>query len=50
MVALAGQLERQVVASALKRCRWNQSRTADGLEVSRVGLANKIKCYALQDA
>ena len=44
------QLERQVVGSALKRYRWNQSRTADELGLSRVGLANKIKRYSLQDA
>ncbi len=40
-------LERQIVAQALMRNRWNQSRTASDLGLSRVGLANKIKRYAL---
>jgi two-component system response regulator HupR/HoxA len=41
-------LERQVVKATLDRCRWNQSRAADDLGLSRVGLANKIKRYDLQ--
>ena len=41
------ELERRVVAEALRRNRWNQSRTAEELGLSRVGLANKIKRYAL---
>lgn len=43
-------LERQVVAAALQRNHWNQSRAAEELGLSRVGLANKIKRYRLQDA
>ena len=42
-------LEKQIVAQALVRNRWNQSRTATELGLSRVGLANKIKRYALAD-
>ncbi|GAB5468380.1 MAG: sigma-54 dependent transcriptional regulator [Rhodospirillales bacterium] len=43
-------LERQVVAKSLQRNHWNQSRAASELGLSRVGLANKIKRYGLQDA
>ena len=43
-------LERHVVASSLQRHHWNQSRAADELGLSRVGLANKIKRYGLQNA
>lgn len=43
-------LERRIVTQALERHRWNQSRAADQLGLSRVGLANKIKRYGLQDA
>ncbi len=43
-------LERQVVAASLQRNHWNQSRAAEELGLSRVGLANKIKRYRLQDA
>ncbi len=43
-------LERQVVAASLQRHHWNQSRAAEELGLSRVGLANKIKRYRLQDA
>lgn len=41
-------LERRVVRDALTRHRWNQSKAADELGLSRVGLANKIKRYDLQ--
>lgn len=41
------ELERQLVKSALQRHRWNQSRAADELGLSRVGLANKVKRYSL---
>lgn len=44
------RLEKQVVAATLRRHHWNQSRAADELGLSRVGLANKIKRYGLQDA
>lgn len=40
-------VERRVVEEALRRHRWNQSRTAKELGLSRVGLANKIKRYEL---
>ena len=43
-------LEKHVVANALRRHHWNQSRVADELGLSRVGLANKIKRYGLQNA
>ncbi|MBV1702928.1 MAG: sigma-54 dependent transcriptional regulator [Hyphomicrobiales bacterium] len=43
-------LEKQIVSLALKRHRWNQSRTAGELGLSRVGLANKIKRYALDES
>lgn len=43
-------LERKVVVAALDRHRWNQSRAAGELGLSRVGLANKIKRYGLHDA
>jgi two-component system response regulator HupR/HoxA len=41
-------LERHIVADALDQCRWNQSRAATELGLSRVGLANKIKRYGLR--
>lgn len=41
-------LERRVVAEALRRHRWNQSRAAEELGLSRVGLANKIRRYGLE--
>ena len=40
-------LERGMVISALKRFHGNQSRAAEALGLSRVGLANKIKRYAI---
>lgn len=40
-------LEKQVLIEALSRHRWNQSRAASELGLSRVGLANKIKRYGL---
>ena len=40
-------LEKDVVARALVRNHWNQSRAATELGLSRVGLANKIKRYNL---
>ncbi|MBU2832155.1 sigma-54 dependent transcriptional regulator [Acidithiobacillus ferruginosus] len=44
---LTENLERSMVISALKRCHGNQSRAAEALGLSRVGLANKIKRYAI---
>ena len=43
-------LEAQVVGQVLKKHRWNQSKAARELGLSRVGLANKIRRYALDDA
>jgi two-component system, NtrC family, response regulator HupR/HoxA len=43
------RLEQRVVVGALTRFRWNQSKAADALGLSRVGLANKIKRYGLHD-
>lgn len=40
-------LERHLVESTLRRLRWNQSKAADELGLSRVGLANKIRRYGL---
>ncbi len=40
-------LERHLVESTLQRLRWNQSKAADELGLSRVGLANKIRRYGL---
>ena len=42
-------LERHLVREALARYRWNQSRVAEELGLSRVGLANKIKRYGLDE-
>lgn len=42
-------LERHLVESTLKRHRWNQSKAADALGLSRVGLANKIRRYGLNE-
>jgi two-component system response regulator HupR/HoxA len=42
-------LEKRVVGETLRRVRWNQSRAADELGLSRVGLANKIKRYGLDE-
>ena len=40
-------LEKGLVSEALARLRWNQSKAAEELGLSRVGLANKIKRYGL---
>lgn len=40
-------LETELVKAALARHRWNQSEAARDLGLSRVGLANKIKRYAI---
>lgn len=42
-------LEKRVVRDTLTRHRWNQSKAADELGLSRVGLANKIRRYSLQE-
>ncbi len=42
-------LEGQLVRQALEKCRWNQSKAARELGLSRVGLANKIRRYALTE-
>ena len=43
-------LERHLVRDTLVRHRWNQSKAAEELGLSRVGLANKIKRYGLDVA
>jgi two-component system response regulator HupR/HoxA len=43
-------LEKQLVKEALARHRWNQSRAAHELGLSRVGLASKIRRYDLAEA
>ncbi len=40
-------LEAKIILGTLKRLRWNQSRAASELGLSRVGLSNKIKRYKL---
>lgn len=40
-------LEREIVREALVRHKWNRSRVAEELGLSRVGLSNKIKRYGL---
>jgi len=42
------QLEAQVVKEALIRHRWNKSRAAAELGLSRVGLRNKLERYGLE--
>lgn len=42
-------LEKLVLSEVLVRHRWNQSRAANELGLSRVGLANKIKRYSLDE-
>lgn len=44
------RLEAQVVTQTLLRFRWNQSKAAKELGLSRVGLANKIRRYKLATA
>jgi two-component system response regulator HupR/HoxA len=41
------QLEAALVRAALERHRWNHTRAADELGLSRVGLNNKLKRYAI---
>jgi two-component system response regulator HupR/HoxA len=43
-------LEKHLIGEVLNRHRWNQSRAASELGLSRVGLANKIKRYELDGA
>lgn len=42
-------LEMRLVSNALRRNRWNQSRAARELGLSRVGLASKVKRYRLEE-
>jgi two-component system response regulator HupR/HoxA len=42
-------LEKHLLQEALQRHRWNQSKAAAELGLSRVGLANKIQRYSLAD-
>ncbi|MEK7854695.1 MAG: helix-turn-helix domain-containing protein, partial [Acidobacteriota bacterium] len=41
------RIEKQLVSQALIRNKWNQSKTAKELGLSRVGLANKVNRYSL---
>ncbi len=41
------QMEAKIIIEVLERLRWNQSRSAKELGLSRVGLSNKIKRYNL---
>src|SRR5208282_5028824 len=43
-------VEKRRVDEVLRRHRWNQSRAAKELGLSRVGLANKIRRYELDKA
>lgn len=42
------KMERQIVSSALLRNKWNHTKVAKELGLSRVGLANKIKRYQIE--
>jgi two-component system response regulator HupR/HoxA len=42
-------LERHILREALQRHKWNRSRVAEALGLSRVGLANKIRRYRLNE-
>jgi two-component system response regulator HupR/HoxA len=42
-------LETYLVAQSLRRNKWNQSQAAHELGISRVGLANKIRRYKLNE-
>lgn len=42
------QMEVKIISKTLQQCRWNQSKTARELGLSRVGLSNKIKRYGIQ--
>ena len=41
------QMESEIILHTLRRLRWNQSKAAAELGLSRVGLSNKIKRYGL---
>ena len=41
-------LEQAILTQSLTACHWNQSKVADELGISRVGLANTIKRYGLR--
>ena len=41
------QMESEIILNTLRRLRWNQSKAAAELGLSRVGLSNKIKRYGL---
>ena len=44
------KMERQIVSQSLLRNKWNYTKTAKDLGLSRVGLANKIKRYNLEQS
>ncbi len=48
MVAAVEELEKSMIENALKKHRWNKSRAAVELEVSRRNLLRKIKRYGLE--
>ncbi len=47
--AMVERLEGELVGRVLEKHRWNQSKAARELGLSRVGLANKIRRYALSE-
>lgn len=44
------KMERQLVSNALLRNKWNYTKVAKELGLSRVGLANKIKRYKIEQS
>ncbi len=55
VVGLAGSLrerveslEARILKETMARCRWNKSRAADELGLSRVGLRAKLERYGLE--
>ncbi len=41
-------MEVRIITRTLQQFRWNQSRAAKELGLSRVGLSNKIKRYGIE--
>ena len=44
------KMEQQIISQSLLRNKWNYTKTAKELGLSRVGLANKIRRYNLEQA
>jgi two-component system response regulator HupR/HoxA len=42
------ELEKQILRETLTRLRWNKTRAAAELGLSRVGLRNKLTRYGLE--